>query len=121
MTGENFGLTGSEPIVRINGRQCQKTYFPASTYLNNLDSRGMPMAVNVMVNNLDSSGIATYTSKGFLAGGSTLGNPAGNALVNAFNAASDSFKSMYPEHWCPPPPSPPVPSRLLEMRVVAPL
>jgi hypothetical protein len=54
----------------------------------------------VMANNLDSSGIATYSSKGFLAGGSTVGNPAGNALVNAYDAASDSFKSMYPEHWC---------------------
>lgn len=99
VTGENFGLTGSEPIVRISGRQCQKTYFPASTYLNNLDSHGMPMAVSAMANNLDSTGVATYTTKGFLSAGSSIGNPAGNALVNAYNAATDSFKSVYPEHW----------------------
>jgi hypothetical protein len=99
VTGENFGLTGSEPIVRISGRECQKTYYPASTYLNNLDSHGMPAGVDNMANNLDSTGVATYTTKGFLSAGSTTGNPAGNALVNAYNAATDSFKSMYPEHW----------------------
>ena len=111
VTGQNFGLTGSEPIVRINGRECQKTYYPASTYLNNLDSHGMPMIVNTMSNNLDSTGTATIASKGFLASGSTIGNPAGNALVNAFNAATDSFKSMYPEHWSPADPDPPPPGR----------
>jgi hypothetical protein len=99
VTGENFGLTGSEPIVRINGRQCQKSYFPTSTNLNNLDSHGVPMLLSVATNNLDSSGITSFGSTGFQATGATIGNPAGNALVNAFNAASDSFKSIYPEHW----------------------
>eukprot|EP00292_Cryptomonas_paramecium_P001391 CAMPEP_0113729228 /NCGR_PEP_ID=MMETSP0038_2-20120614/42415_1 /TAXON_ID=2898 /ORGANISM="Cryptomonas paramecium" /LENGTH=2134 /DNA_ID=CAMNT_0000661011 /DNA_START=259 /DNA_END=6663 /DNA_ORIENTATION=+ /assembly_acc=CAM_ASM_000170 len=96
--GENFGLSGSDPIVRINNRRCQKTFYPTSTYLNNLNSHGVPSAYNTMLNNLDSTGVATYTSTGFLATGPTSGNPAGNALVNSFNAATDSFKSIYPEH-----------------------
>lgn len=30
VTGENFGLAGTEPIVRVDGQVCQKTWFPPS-------------------------------------------------------------------------------------------
>jgi hypothetical protein len=30
--GQNFGLSGSEPIVRIGGRKCETTRFAASSH-----------------------------------------------------------------------------------------
>uniref|UniRef100_A0A7S0YYW7 Laminin IV type A domain-containing protein n=1 Tax=Hemiselmis tepida TaxID=464990 RepID=A0A7S0YYW7_9CRYP len=86
VVGENFGLAGSSPIVRINGRPCQKTYFP-------------PSIVKSNYNGVEVSGV----SNTHLLGGTgdqllQPSNPAGNALVNAYSTASDSMKQRYPEH-----------------------
>jgi len=69
VVGQNFGLSGSEPIVRIGGRKCENTRYAASKQ--------------------------TETSR------ETLNNKNGNALLGAWDSATDSMKSMYPEHcWC---------------------
>eukprot|EP00281_Chroomonas_sp_CCMP1168_P025887 CAMPEP_0206226290 /NCGR_PEP_ID=MMETSP0047_2-20121206/8013_1 /ASSEMBLY_ACC=CAM_ASM_000192 /TAXON_ID=195065 /ORGANISM="Chroomonas mesostigmatica_cf, Strain CCMP1168" /LENGTH=1015 /DNA_ID=CAMNT_0053649369 /DNA_START=156 /DNA_END=3199 /DNA_ORIENTATION=- len=84
--GENFGLAGSDPIVRINGRACQRTYYPPSVIRNDYNSLQSTLTTN------------TYTLMGT---GDTLvepSNAAGNALVNAYNSATDSMKQRYPEH-----------------------
>mmetsp|Transcript_25689 Transcript_25689/g.52345 ORF Transcript_25689/g.52345 Transcript_25689/m.52345 type:complete len:2398 (+) Transcript_25689:333-7526(+) len=82
--GENFGLTGSSPIVRINGKACQKTMFKAGVFR---DESNSPM-----------TGTESYALTGT---GDNLiqpNNPSGNALVNAFNSATDSMKQQFPEH-----------------------
>jgi len=84
--GENFGLSGASPIVRINGRACQKTMLPPSVYR---DESNSPKGV---------VGVESYALTGT---GDNLvqpNNPAGNALVNAFNSATDSMKQQFPEH-----------------------
>jgi len=65
--GQNFGLSGSQPIVRIGGRKCETTRFTASSHTG-------------------------------AAGREKLNNKNGNALLTAFDDATDSMKSMYPEH-----------------------
>jgi len=75
VTGENFGLAGTKPIVRVDGRQCQDTKFVPSRVLVQLPS-----------NIDDSTGLAA------------LNNKRGNALLNAWMTATDSMKNMYPEH-----------------------
>jgi hypothetical protein len=84
--GENFGLAGSNPIVRINGKPCQKTLFPPSVVRNDYRSLPTTAAGN------------TFTLQGT---GDSLVEPnnhAGNALVNAYSSATDSMKQQYPEH-----------------------
>jgi hypothetical protein len=66
VVGQNFGLSGSEPIVRVGGRKCENTRY--------------------------ASGSQTNTVR------EALNNKNGNALINAWNTATDSMKSMYPEH-----------------------
>ena len=66
VTGQNFGLSGSQPIVRIGGRQCETTRFVASSQTDT--------------------------------GREALTNKDGNAMLTAWDSATDSMKSMYPEH-----------------------
>jgi len=66
VVGQNFGLSGSEPIVRIGGRKCES-------------SRYTPSSVSETPREV-------------------LNNKNGNALLNAWDTATDSMKSMYPEH-----------------------
>ena len=82
--GENFGLAGSNPIVRINGRACQRTYYAPSVTRD--ESEYQTESAN------------TYALTG--TGDNVVGanNAAGNALVNAYNSATDSMKQQYPEH-----------------------
>ncbi|EKX32348.1 hypothetical protein GUITHDRAFT_121489 [Guillardia theta CCMP2712] len=75
VTGENFGLAGTKPIVRIDGRQCEATKFVPSRALVQLPST------------IDASTILA-----------PLNNKRGNALLNAWMTATDSMKNMYPEH-----------------------
>mmetsp|Transcript_32310 Transcript_32310/g.75480 ORF Transcript_32310/g.75480 Transcript_32310/m.75480 type:complete len:2927 (-) Transcript_32310:112-8892(-) len=84
--GENFGLAGSSPIVRINGKPCQKTYFPPSVVRN--DYNTIQVSSNSNTHLLAGTGDALVQPS----------NPAGNALVNAYSSASDSMKQRYPEH-----------------------
>ena len=86
VVGENFGLAGSSPIVRINGRACQKTFFPPSVVRNDYGSLETGADTNAHL--LAGTGAALVHPS----------NPAGNALVNAYSTATDSMKQRYPEH-----------------------
>jgi hypothetical protein len=82
--GENFGLAGSQPIVRINGKRCQRTDFAPGVIRDET--------------NAVSSGTNAFPLQG---PGDVRANPnsaAGNALVNAYNSATDSMKQQFPEH-----------------------
>ena len=86
VTGENFGLSGSSPIVRINGRACQRTYYAPSVVHDHSEYELYSSVANM------------YALTG--TGDSVVGasSPAGNALINAYNSATDSMKQQYPEH-----------------------
>jgi hypothetical protein len=86
VVGENFGLAGSSPIVRINGKACQKTFFPPSVVRNDYGS--LETGANTNAHILPGTGAALVQPS----------NPAGNALVNAYSSATDSMKQRYPEH-----------------------
>ena len=86
--GENFGLAGSNPIVRINGRACQRTYYAPSV---SRDESGFDV-----YNNGGTANMYALTGTGDNVVGAS--NAAGNALVNAYNSATDSMKQQYPEH-----------------------
>jgi len=84
--GENFGLSGSQPIVRINNAPCQRTFFAPQVFRNEYSS---------------SPETATSNAYGLMGTGDILtqpSNPSGNALVNSYNSATDSMKQQYPEH-----------------------
>mmetsp|Transcript_9722 Transcript_9722/g.32526 ORF Transcript_9722/g.32526 Transcript_9722/m.32526 type:complete len:2440 (+) Transcript_9722:200-7519(+) len=84
--GENFGLTGSNPIVRINGKACRKTSFPASIVRD--ESRAQKAAAGD--NNYILSGAGDVLK--------SPNNMNGNTLHNAYNSATDTMKQQYPEH-----------------------
>eukprot|EP00960_Hanusia_phi_P070874 767419-Hanusia_phi.AAC.4 len=84
--GENFGLTGSNPIVRVNGKPCRKTSFPASVIRD--ESRAQQAAAGA--NNYILSGSGNLLK--------SPNNMNGNTLENAYNSATDSMKQQYPEH-----------------------
>lgn len=86
VVGENFGLAGSSPIVRINGKACRRTYFPPSIV--RIDYASLETSANSNAYLLSGTGTAMVQPS----------NPAGNALVNAYSSATDSMKQRYPEH-----------------------
>ena len=91
--GENFGLSGSNPIVRINGRACQRTYYAPSTTIDQ-----SMYATYSKDGDVENEVANMYALKG--TGMRVVGasSPAGNALINAYNSATDSMKQQYPEH-----------------------
>merc|ERR1719163_1034869 len=91
--GENFGLSGSNPIVRINGRACQRTYYAPSTTID--QSMYPTYSADGTVENEVANMYALKGTGMRVVGASS---PAGNALINAYNSATDSMKQQYPEH-----------------------
>jgi len=88
--GENFGLSGSNPIVRINGRACQRTYYAPSVVRDESQYEAYVAGITSVAN--------MYTLQGTGAHVMGASNGAGNALINAYNSATDSMKQQYPEH-----------------------
>jgi hypothetical protein len=84
--GENFGLSGSSPIVRINGRACQRTYFAPSVFRDQSSSDVITGVDNMY--NLVGTGNQNVQARSL----------PGNALINAYDSATDSMKQQYPEH-----------------------
>ena len=91
--GENFGLSGSNPIVRINGRACQRTYYAPST---TIDQSMYPTYSEDGTVGNEVANMYALKGTGMRVVGAS--SPAGNALINAYNSATDSMKQQYPEH-----------------------
>ena len=86
MVGENFGLAGSNPTVRIGGKPCAQTFFKPQVV--RIDSSSVEDPITPNTYNLGGTDDALLNSH----------NIAGNALVNAFSSATNSMKQQYPEH-----------------------
>ena len=91
--GENFGLSGSNPIVRINGRACQRTYYAPSVVRDHSEYE-LYSSDGTVGNRIANMYALTGTGDNVVGASS----PAGNALINAYNSATDSMKQQYPEH-----------------------
>mmetsp|Transcript_4235 Transcript_4235/g.10192 ORF Transcript_4235/g.10192 Transcript_4235/m.10192 type:complete len:2463 (-) Transcript_4235:343-7731(-) len=88
--GENFGLAGSQPTVRINGRRCERTMFASGVVRDETNADQALPGTAGAANAVPLSGTGDTLS--------LPNNAAGNALINAYNSATDSMKQQFPEH-----------------------